>query len=162
MRNWIPPSSVAAAIAPPKASTSLTKWPLPMPPIEGLQDITPSVSMLCVSSNVAQPARALASAASVPACPPPITMTSNCFGSRIRHHQNEDAHHTPKDILIDNFTREIVSRETLLFADAKAAENLAQQVICCEFACYGVERFLCLPQFFRKQFWTFKLLAGLV
>ena len=27
MRNWMPPSSVAMAIAPPSASTSLTRWP---------------------------------------------------------------------------------------------------------------------------------------
>ena len=38
-----------------------------MPPIDGLQLICPSVSMLCVSSKVAQPMRAEASAASVPA-----------------------------------------------------------------------------------------------
>src|SRR2546425_2159734 len=62
-----------------------------MPPIEGLQDICPSVSMLCVINNVLQPIRELASAASVPAWPPPTTITSNlpceimilnCFGIR--------------------------------------------------------------------------------
>ena len=73
----MPASSVARAIAPPSASISLTRWPLPIPPMEGLQDIWPSVSILWVSSNVRPPARALASAASVPACPPPTTMTSN-------------------------------------------------------------------------------------
>ena len=46
MRNWMPASSVARAMAPPMASISLTKWPLPMPPIEGLQLICPRVSML--------------------------------------------------------------------------------------------------------------------
>ena len=51
-----------------------------MPPIDGLQDIWPSVSMLCVSSSVRRPIRALASAASVPAWPPPITMTSKRVG----------------------------------------------------------------------------------
>jgi hypothetical protein len=66
------------AIAPPSASTSLTRWPLPMPPIDGLQLIWPSVSMLCVSSSVLQPMRAAARAASVPAWPPPTTMTSAC------------------------------------------------------------------------------------
>ena len=50
----MPASSVAIAIAPPSASTSLTRWPLPMPPIDGLHDIWPSVSMLCVSSSVAR------------------------------------------------------------------------------------------------------------
>ncbi|MNR51325.1 hypothetical protein D3C85_1709840 [compost metagenome] len=46
MRNWMPDSSVAAAMAPPMASTSLTRCPLPMPPMDGLQLIWPSVSML--------------------------------------------------------------------------------------------------------------------
>ena len=55
MRNWMPASSVASAMAPPSASTSFTRWPLPMPPMLGLQLICPSVSMLCVSSSVAQP-----------------------------------------------------------------------------------------------------------
>src|SRR6266705_1888617 len=44
MRNWIPASSVAIAMAPPKASTSLTRCPFPMPPMDGLQDICPSVA----------------------------------------------------------------------------------------------------------------------
>jgi len=37
VRNWMPASSVASAMAPPSASISFTKWPLPMPPIAGLQ-----------------------------------------------------------------------------------------------------------------------------
>jgi hypothetical protein len=80
VRNWIPASSVASAIAPPSASTSLTRCPLPMPPIDGLHDIAPRVSMLCVSSSVFTPMRAAASAASVPAWPPPTTMTSKESG----------------------------------------------------------------------------------
>src|SRR5690554_5463401 len=51
-RNWIPPRSVATALAPPSASISLTRWLLPMPPMAGLQDIWPRVSMLWVSSRV--------------------------------------------------------------------------------------------------------------
>ena len=77
-RNWIPARSVARAIAPPRASTSFTRWLLPMPPIAGLQDIWPRVSTLWVSNRVRQPMRAAARQASVPAWPPPITMTSNC------------------------------------------------------------------------------------
>ena len=53
-----PASSAAAAIAPPSASISLTRWPLPMPPIDGLQLICPSVSIECVSSRVDAPMRA--------------------------------------------------------------------------------------------------------
>src|SRR5690349_9964992 len=63
-------------MTPPSASISLTRWPLPMPPIAGLQLIWPSVSIDCVSSSVRAPMRAAASAASVPACPPPTTITS--------------------------------------------------------------------------------------
>src|SRR5581483_6478534 len=48
-----------------------------MPPIAGLQLICPSVSMLWVRRSVRAPMRAEASAASVPACPPPMTITSN-------------------------------------------------------------------------------------
>ena len=51
-----------------------------MPPIDGLQLIWPKVSMLWVNSRVAQPMRAEASAASVPAWPPPTTITSNDLG----------------------------------------------------------------------------------
>src|SRR5690348_10760229 len=82
----MPASSAAAAIAPPSASTSLTRCPLPIPPIDGLQLIWPSVSIECVSNSVDAPIRAAASAASVPAWPPPTTMTSNdregCMGLR--------------------------------------------------------------------------------
>ena len=46
VRNWMPALSVARAMAPPSASISRTRWPLPMPPIAGLQLICPSVSML--------------------------------------------------------------------------------------------------------------------
>src|SRR6185369_13106675 len=48
-----------------------------MPPIDGLQDISPIVSSRCVSSSVRAPMRAAAAAASQPACPPPTTTTSN-------------------------------------------------------------------------------------
>src|SRR5689334_4707904 len=51
-----------------------------MPPIAGLQDICPSVSMAWVSRSVRAPVRADASAASVPAWPPPTTITSNRSG----------------------------------------------------------------------------------
>jgi hypothetical protein len=39
--------------------------------------------MACVSNSVLHPERALASAASVPAWPPPITITSNLVGKSI-------------------------------------------------------------------------------
>ena len=51
-----------------------------MPPMAGLQDIWPRVSMLWVKSNVLQPIRAAARQASVPAWPPPMTITSKTSG----------------------------------------------------------------------------------
>ncbi len=42
----------------------------------GLQDISPMVSVRWVSSRVRAPKRAAAAAASQPAWPPPMTMTS--------------------------------------------------------------------------------------
>ena len=42
----------------------------------GLQDITPIVARLCVTSAVRAPSRAAAAAASQPAWPPPTTITS--------------------------------------------------------------------------------------
>src|SRR5215470_17316894 len=62
---------------PPSASISLTRWPFAMPPMAGLQDICPTRSRLRVTSAVDEPSRAAAEAASQPACPAPITITSN-------------------------------------------------------------------------------------
>src|ERR1051325_6237456 len=67
-------------MAPPSASISLTKCPFPIPPTDGLQDICPRVSMLWVSKRVLAPDRAAANAASVPAWPPPTTMTPYLLG----------------------------------------------------------------------------------
>ena len=46
----------------------------------GLQDMAPMVANLWVTSAVRAPRRAAADAASQPAWPPPITMTSNDLG----------------------------------------------------------------------------------
>ena len=75
-RNWMPAASASRPITPSSASISRTRWPLPRPPMAGLQDISPRVSILWVSSRVRAPVRADAAAASHPAWPPPITMTS--------------------------------------------------------------------------------------
>ena len=71
---------------PPSASTSRTTVPLATPPMAGLHDIWPIVSSALVTIATRAPARAAATAASVPACPAPTTMTSNsasrCEGAR--------------------------------------------------------------------------------
>src|SRR5690606_12835691 len=81
----MPLLSVAVAMTPPSASISLTRWLLPMPPMAGLQLIWPRVSTLWVSSRVFTPMRAAAKAASVPAWPPPITITSKREGKSTTH-----------------------------------------------------------------------------
>ena len=74
--KWMPARSAAIPISPSSASISRTRCPLPMPPIAGLQDMAPIVSSRCVRSSVLAPVRAAAAAASQPAWPPPITITS--------------------------------------------------------------------------------------
>ena len=66
-RNCIPDLSATSPITPSNASISLTRCPLPKPPIAGLQDISPIVSNLWVNSPVFAPNLAAAAAASHPA-----------------------------------------------------------------------------------------------
>ena len=69
-------ASARRPISPPSASISRTILPLEIPPIEGLQESRPILSNVCVTSRVEAPIRAAARAASMPACPPPTTITS--------------------------------------------------------------------------------------
>ena len=77
IRYWMQALSAALAISPPRASSSRTRWPLPVPPMAGLQGIFPTASRLTVKHTVFMPIRAAASDASMPACPAPTTATSN-------------------------------------------------------------------------------------
>ena len=74
--NWIPVISVTIPEYPPKASISRTICPLAIPPIAGLQDICAMEGRFCVIRSVDAPIRAAIRAASLPACPPPTTITS--------------------------------------------------------------------------------------
>ena len=56
--KWMPAASAARPISPSSASTSRTRCPLPIPPIDGLQDISPIVSRRWVSNSVRAPTRA--------------------------------------------------------------------------------------------------------
>ena len=76
MRLWMNTSSMARPISPPSASSSRTRWPLAVPPMDGLQGIIASESRFSVTSSVLWPMRAQASAASQPACPAPMTTAS--------------------------------------------------------------------------------------
>ena len=73
---WIIEASISCPISPPSASISLTRFPFARPPIEGLQLILPIVSGDCVTRSVSKPAWASDRDASIPACPPPITIAS--------------------------------------------------------------------------------------
>ena len=76
-RNWMPAASATRPMRPSSASISRTRWPLPSPPMAGLQDISPMVAKVWVTRAVRAPMRAAAAAASQPAWPPPTTITSN-------------------------------------------------------------------------------------
>ena len=76
-RTWMLVRSALRAISPPSASISQTRWPFAGPPMEGLQGISATLRRFRLSSRVGRPIRALASAASQPACPAPTTTTSN-------------------------------------------------------------------------------------
>ena len=75
--NWMPVASMARPINPPSASISATRWPLAVPPMAGLQGMCATVSGDSVQMATLRPRRAAAYAASHPACPAPITITSN-------------------------------------------------------------------------------------
>src|SRR3954469_25035621 len=81
----MPVASIAWPITPPRASISRTRCPLAVPPTAGLHGMCAIVSRLRVQIATAQPRRAAACAASTPAWPAPITMTSNfIISSRVR------------------------------------------------------------------------------
>ena len=76
IRYWMQARSAAFAISPPRASSSRTRWPLPVPPMAGLQGMLPTASRLMVKQMVRIPRRAAARAASMPAWPAPMTAIS--------------------------------------------------------------------------------------
>src|SRR5262245_13978594 len=75
--NWMPVASIARPINPPSASISRTRCPFAVPPTAGLQGMCATVSFESVGRPTLHPSRAAAYAASTPACPAPMTMTSN-------------------------------------------------------------------------------------
>src|SRR3954471_11995921 len=85
---------------PPSASISRTRCPFAVPPIAGLHGMCATVSFVSVHNPTWTPIRAAAYAASHPACPAPITMTSN--------------------------SRLLMS---LLLADAESGEDVGEQIV---------------------------------
>ena len=80
--------------------------------------MAPTVAKLCVTSAVRAPSRAAAAAASVPAWPPPTTMTSNCI------HRNLLAEASPPVKRTGS-----VSRETGSFPDTEIPKDDIEQVL---------------------------------
>ena len=76
IRNWMAVRSVTKPMYPPNASISLTICPFAIPPTAGLQLICPILFMSIVMRHVFEPKLAAAAAASQPAWPAPITITS--------------------------------------------------------------------------------------
>src|SRR5262245_55444245 len=72
----MPVSSMARPINPPSASISRTRCPFAVPPIAGLHGICATVASDSVQSPTLRPMRAAAHAASTPAWPAPMTITS--------------------------------------------------------------------------------------
>ena len=75
--NCIPVASIARPINPPSASISRTRCPFAVPPTAGLHGMCATVSRVSVHRPTLHPSFAAAHAASTPACPAPITITSN-------------------------------------------------------------------------------------
>src|SRR6185503_18141213 len=80
----MPVRSMTRPMIPPSASISRTRCPFAIPPIAGLHDICPTRSRFNVISPVSAPRRAAADAASQPAWPAPITITSNLSSNDMR------------------------------------------------------------------------------
>ncbi len=74
--NCMAVRSVTIPVWPPSASISRTICPLAIPPMAGLQLICAILFMSIVTRHVFAPMLAAAHAASQPACPPPMTITS--------------------------------------------------------------------------------------
>src|ERR1700687_2262231 len=72
----MPVASIARPISPPSASISRTRCPFAVPPTAGLHGMCATVSGDSVQRPTRAPRRAAAYAASHPACPAPITITS--------------------------------------------------------------------------------------
>jgi len=89
-----------------------------------------------------QPARALTRAASVPAWPPPTTITSNISGKFMLQLFCKGRASYNSASVIPNTLGTKLFHVKQLFADAEPAENLAEQVVRGEFSGNLVQRAL--------------------
>ena len=100
-------ASIACPMRPPSASISRTRWPFAVPPTAGLHGISATVSADSVHRPTRQPRRAAAHAASQPAWPAPMTMTSKCS---------------------DKSTAQVAWLGARLLPNAELAEDVPQQI----------------------------------
>ena len=105
----MPVASIARPISPPSASISRTRCPLAVPPIAGLHGISATVSGDSVHRPTRQPSRAAAHAASQPAWPAPMTMTSKSTSVRHAHLPNAE----PREDMPQQIVRRAASRDFL-------------------------------------------------
>src|SRR5437879_5028439 len=146
---------MARPINPPSASISRTRWPFAVPPIAGLHGMCATVSVVSVHSPTWAPSRAAAYAASHPACPAPITITSKeLFISLTKGTaQRPQRSQKPQKCFL-RCSREL--RGCLLFPDTKPRENMFEQIVGRTAARDLLERRACVlkirqDEFFRER-----------
>src|SRR6186713_3754041 len=103
----MPVASMACPMRPPSASISRTRWPFAVPPTAGLHGMSATVSADSVHRPTRQPRRAAAHAASHPAWPAPITMTSSEVTLLANTELSEDV---PQQILRSAASRDLLER----------------------------------------------------
>src|SRR3954447_22853062 len=108
---------MALPITPPSASISRTRCPFAVPPTAGLHGMCATVSGPSVQIATLQPRRAAAWAASTPAWPAPMTITSN-FGKR-----------TPRDSTCEPATSGNSKSRHRSFSDTEPLEDMRQQIV---------------------------------
>src|SRR5581483_417635 len=110
----MPVASMARAIKPPRASISATRCPFAVPPMAGLQGMWATVSSESVQIATCRPSRAAAYAASQPAWPAPITITSSRSGISWSLSDAEPREDFVQQVVRRAFARHLFERMTRL------------------------------------------------
>src|SRR6266849_4376027 len=134
----MPARSVASPINPPRASISLTRLPFARPPIAGLHDMRPIASRCIVIIATRAPPLAHTRAASAPAWPPPMTITSKRV-SGIRFTWNNERREShplrPGLVAVGSWLLESSNRAApransqKLLADAEPGKDLIEHIV---------------------------------
>src|ERR1051325_3587408 len=105
----MPVASIARPINPPSASISRTRCPFAVPPMAGLHGMCATVSLVSVQMATSRPMRAAAQAASTPACPAPMTMTSWYFKMELLPY-TEPRKDRPQDLVLRPHADDFIER----------------------------------------------------